>query len=136
MIATFMAINTLDINYSKKRFLRQPKRAIISEEVLNNGVSQWRRNMADTTMVYGDTEPPNLYNNHVLTMAKQEYVNQTLGVEGSNPIMSIVTLKYEVEHKGSIHNIGFDPFYVHYWLPTQEFIYKSESRKKNGFFEC
>lgn len=130
MIVTFMAINTLDINHSKKRFLRQPKRAIISEEVLNNGVSQWRRNMADTTMDYGDTEPPNLYNNHVLTMAKQEHVNKTLGVEGSDPIMSIVTLKYEVEHKGSIHNIGCDPFYVHYWLPTQEFIYKSESRQK------
>lgn len=88
-----MALNTLDIKHSKKRFLRQAKRGIISEEVLNNGASQWRRNIADTTMDYGDTEPPNLYNHHVLTMAKQEHVNRTLGVEGNNPIMSIVTLK-------------------------------------------
>lgn len=117
------------LSTQKKRFLRQPKRGIISEEVLNNGASQWRRNIADTTMDYGDTEPPNLYNHHVLTMAKQEHVNRTLGVEGNNPIMSIVTLKHEVEHKGSIHNIGCDPFYVFYWLPTQEFIYKSASRQ-------
>lgn len=130
VIVTFMALNTHDINHSKKRFLRQPKRGIISKEILNSGVSQWRRNMADTTMDYGDTEPPNLYSNHVLAMAKQEHVNTTLGVEGSNPIMSIVTLKYEIEHMGSIHNIGCDPFYVHYWLPTQEFIYKSEIRHK------
>ncbi|KAF0705554.1 Uncharacterized protein FWK35_00033534, partial [Aphis craccivora] len=35
-----------------------------------------------------------------------------------------------IEHKGSIHNIGCDPFYVFYWLSTQEFIYKSASRQK------
>jgi len=60
LIVTFMALNTLDINHSKKRFLRQPKRGIVREEVLNNGVSQWRRNMADTTIDYGDREPPKL----------------------------------------------------------------------------
>lgn len=39
--------------------------------------------------------------------------------------MSIVNLKYSNEHQGSIHNIGIDPFYVHYWNPTQEHIYKT-----------
>jgi len=34
------------------------------------------------------------------------------------------TLKHKVEHNGSIHNIGCDRFYVHYWLAIYGHIIK------------
>ncbi|CAI6376002.1 unnamed protein product [Macrosiphum euphorbiae] len=53
-----------------------------------------------------------------------------LGIEGNDPIHSIISLKHEVEHNGSIYNIGCDPFYVHYWLPIQEHIIQSKQYNK------
>lgn len=105
VLVNFIAVNTFDIEHTKKRFLRQPKRGIISKEVLNNRACQWRRNLADSTMDYGNVEPPNIYKGSVLRMAKQEHVNKILGIEIRDPIMSIVILEHGIEHKGSIHYI-------------------------------
>jgi len=83
-------------------------------------------------MDYGDLEPPNLYESSVLRKAKQQHVDKMLGIEGNDPIHSIISLKHEVEHNCSIHNIGCDPFYVHYWLPIQEHIIKNQNSITSG----
>lgn len=70
-------------------------------------------------------------NNIVLRKAKPEIRDPELGVShNSDPIFGIVSLKYSCEHQGSIYNIGCDPFIVHYWIPTQEYIYKTYRRDK------
>lgn len=82
-------------------------------------------------MEYGDVEHPNLYQNSVLRKAKQQLVDSELGLLKENdPILSISNLKYSSEHQGSIHSIGLDPFFLHYWTPTQEHIYQT-SRRQN-----
>lgn len=122
--------NTMDIEHTKKRFLREPKRSVVSKQLINNGSYKWRQTVADQSMDYGDLEPPNLYESPVLRKAKQQYMDKMLGVEGNDPIQSIISLKHEVEHNGSIHNIGCDPFYVHYWLPT--YLYKNILLNRNS----
>lgn len=76
--------------------------------------------MADNSMYYGDSETPNLYKCSVLRKVKQQYIDKTVGVEGTDPINSIISLKYEMEHNGTIHNIGW----IHF-LFIIGFLYKS-----------
>jgi len=125
----FLAINTTGIEHTNKRFLKQPKRSLICEDIINSGASQWRRKTVDKLIDYGEVEPPILYKSSVLRKAKQQYIDNTLSIGGHDPINSIVSLKHEVEHSGTIHSIGSDPFFCHYWLPTQEHIYKSKRSK-------
>lgn len=130
VIINFLAINSTGIEHTHKRSLRQPKRNFIIEDVMNSGPSEWRRKKADKSIEFGDVEPPNLYESSVLRKAKQQYMNMYLGIENNiDPIRSIVSLKYEVEHNGSVHSIGFDPFFCHYWSPIQDHIYKTQRSK-------
>lgn len=46
-----------------------------------------------------------------------------------NPIESLVELKCNSRFSGSIHNIGMDPFLVHYWTGHQLIIYKEVCKK-------
>lgn len=129
VVLNISTINTMNIKHNKKRFLREPKRSAIGKDLVYDGSCNWRRRMADQSMDYGDAEPPNLYRSSVLRKTKQQYVDKTLGVEGNDPISSIISLKHEVKYNGSIHNIGCDPFFVHYWLPIQEHIYRQNHGK-------
>lgn len=129
VLLNILTVDTSGISHSKKRFLRKPKRYLVGKNILSSTASQWRRDTADQEMDYGDVEPPNLYKETVLRKAKQETNDDDLGlVNNPNPILSIIELKYSSEPQGSIHGEGSDPFYVHYWTPTQEHIYKMYSR--------
>lgn len=114
----------------KKRYLRNPKRKEIGDEVLRVGALQWRRQFADANMEYGDDENPILYNLEILRKAKQDSVDFNLGTSGPDPITSLIALKHSVEHSGSIHTICVDKFFVHYWSPLQCHVYKT-IRKEN-----
>jgi len=60
---------------------------------------------------------------------KQQATNLELRISNeNNPIFN--NLKYSNEHQGAIQNIEFDPFFVHYWTPKQEHIYKTYIRTK------
>lgn len=124
-----LTVNTIDIKHNTKRFLREPKRSIISQDVLNNGLYKWQRITADQSMYYGDAVPPNIYDSTMLRKAKQQYMDKSLGINGTNPIDSLISLKYEMKHNGTIHHISSDPFFVHYWLPIQQHIYKTKLKK-------
>lgn len=131
VILSILTIDTKDISHIKKRFLKGSKRNEVGKDLISINPSQWRRNAANQTMDYGDVEPPNLYTSSVLRKAKQQATNLELGISNeNNPIFSIGNLKYSNEHQGAIQNIGFDPFFVHYWTPTQEHIYKTYIRTK------
>jgi len=59
----------------KKRYLRQPSRAIIAKQLCNKPVETYRAEKADQLMTPGDPDPPHLPNASVLHVAKNEYIN-------------------------------------------------------------
>lgn len=123
----FLAINTTGIEHTKKRFLKQPKRSFISEDIINSGASQWRRKTVDKLIDYGEVEPPILYKSSVLRKAKQQHIDSKLGIDGSDPINSIVALKHEVEYSGQFIILVVIHFFV-----TIGCLLKSISTKQNG----
>jgi len=109
---------------NKKRFLRYPKRQKISEVVQCIGATQWQRNFADECMDFWDDQPPTFYSKDILRKAKQDVVDSNLGIQGSDPVLSLIELKHGSEHSGSIHTISIDKIFVHYWSPMQCHMYK------------
>lgn len=70
-----------------------------------------------------------IYDCTVLRKTKQQYMDTTLSVNGTNSIGSIISLKYEMDHNGTIHYISSDPFFVYHWLPLRQHIYKTKLKK-------
>lgn len=112
-----------EMNHETKRPLKGLKRKEIGEELLSGIGSNWRRkNVSD--LEFGRTSPPNLYSLNTLSKAKQQFKDKSLGITVKCPISSLVELKRNSTHSGSIHNIGSDPFFVYYWSSHQLIIYK------------
>lgn len=65
-------------------------------------------------MEYGDIQGPLLYSKDVLRKAKQDVIDENLGISRCNLLTSLDNLKHGVEHKESIHIISFDKFVLHY----------------------
>ncbi len=86
----------------------------------------WRAAEAYRMMDVGDPEPSHLPNLATLRKAKQEMGDKELG--DKDPIMSLHLLKYSVPHNGSIHDIGLDRFFCHYWAPSQMQVYQIKSK--------
>lgn len=109
----------------KKRHLRGEKRKNVVKEMIEKSTYMWRRDKTNELMKFGDVEPANLYSEDVLRKAKQLYQDEKLGVlKETEPISSLVKMKYGLEFAGSIHQIGIDKFYIMYWTPEQIFLYK------------
>jgi len=71
-------------------------------------------------MIPGDSEPPHLYKASVLHVAKNEFIKSQHIDE--DPIKALCIIKYSA-YLNYIHNIGIDPFFVHYWINHQQ-IYR------------
>jgi len=69
-----------------------------------------------------DSEPPYLYKTSTLRKAKQERRDFNLHIKGTCAFTNLQNMKY-TNHAGSIHCIGYDPFFVHYWTSEQMTIY-------------
>lgn len=41
MVLSTLTVNTIDIEHSTKRFLREPKRSVVSKELINNDSYKW-----------------------------------------------------------------------------------------------
>jgi len=113
-----------------KRPLKGNKRLSVGSDLAKDLACNWRRNNV-TDMEYGRISPPNLYNLHTLRKAKQEYRDKKLGIKYKCPVESLVEFKHNSRHSGSIHSIGMDPFFVHYWTNHQISIYKDLSINYN-----
>lgn len=104
-----------DIKHTKKRPLSGQKRVEISQSLSTGALSAttWRRREATKIMNLYDSEPPHLYKATTLRKAKQERQDLDLQVTGSCAYTNLQNMKY-INHAGSIHGIGYDPFFVHY----------------------
>lgn len=113
-----------DIKHTTKRPLNGEKRVEISQSLTAGTLSAttWRRQEATKIMDLYDSEPPHLYKAPILRKAKQERQDLNLQIKGSCVYTSLQNMKY-FNHAGSIHSIGYDPFFIHYWTPEQMTIY-------------
>jgi len=73
-----------------------------------------------SNLKFGCDLPPNFYSNNVLSKAKQQHSYNVLGITEKCPIKSVIELKHNSIHSGSIHSIGCDPFLLHYWTIFSE----------------
>lgn len=69
-----------------------------------------------------DKEPPHLYNTNVLRVAKYD-VTQKNYVH-RNPLKALYLMQLG-SLKNTIHNIGLNPFFVHYWSNHQLHVYRT-----------
>lgn len=111
------------LEHITKRQLRGTKRTKIGNELSKDLASNWRRNET-RNMTFGSISPPNLYHENVLRKAKQECQDLSLGITVKCPVLSLVELKH-TKFAGSLHSIGIDPFFLHYWTKHQNIIYKN-----------
>ena len=79
------------------------------------------------------TSPPILFSVRVLRKAKQNELDNCLGIADCDPTRNLQMYKY-IQRPGSIHGIGLDPFYVMYWSKEQITMYKMINRSKNAYF--
>lgn len=85
-------------------------------------------------MEFGDKHPSVLYSLRVLRKAKQNELNNRLGVDNNyDAIQNIQIFKY-MKLLGSIHGIGLAPFYVMYWSKEQTTMYKLIYRNRSAYF--
>ena len=115
--------------------MRKTERARVAKNLHAMSTYSWRRTKANELMTFGDVEPANLYNETVLCKAKQMDIDKNLGLldKVSDPVASILALKYKLEFSGIIREIGLDKFFVIYFSPEQLFLYKQFNRtEKTG----
>ncbi|CAH1163403.1 unnamed protein product [Phaedon cochleariae] len=105
-----------------KRYLREPLRTKMVEKLKIKSTVVFRSEEANKLMEEGDVEPPHLYRAEVLSTAKNQIISKTY--LSKNPITALHFLKVG-SLQGSIHNIGLDPFFVHFWSIHQQHIYRS-----------
>jgi len=122
--------DTTDIIHKKKRQLRKPERSHIVKDLHATSAYGWRREKANQLMIFGDVEPAHLYKETVLRKAKQLDIDEKLDLgKVSDPISSILQLKYKPEFTATIREIGLDKFFVIYFSPEQLFLYKQFNRQ-------
>lgn len=91
----------------------------------------WRREKANELMTFSDVKPAHLYAESVLRKAKQLDCDEKLGLSKiSDPIASVLQLKYKPEFSSTIREIGLDKFFVIYFSPEQLFLYQQFHRQE------
>ncbi|XP_011685199.1 PREDICTED: uncharacterized protein LOC105448375 [Wasmannia auropunctata] len=103
----------------------QFKNHYISEDAKSGVINE----RAHVLMKEGDPVPPHLYSNAVLHTAKSE----TAMTDYVNPdvFKALVILKFS-SLQNIIHNIGLDPFFIHYWSNHQLNVYKKYTVENNA----
>jgi len=104
-----------------KRYLRKPLRTTVGKELYTKPIEIYRAGKANELMVSGDPEPPHLYKSSTLHVAKNEYKKSQFF--NSDPIKALCIMKYSA-YANCIHNIGMDPFFIHYWINHQLQVYR------------
>jgi len=85
-------------------------------------------------MEFGNDQPPIFCSTDILRKAKQDVVDSNLGIQGSDPVLSLIELKHGSEHNGSIHTISIDKTFVHFWSPMQCHMFKDHKTKVGDNF--
>lgn len=104
-----------------KRYLREPTRKLIAQQLCSKPVDIYRSEEADQLMEPGDPEPPHIYKASVLHTAKQQYLQSNY--LDKDPLTALRIMKNS-SYSNCIHNIGVEPFFCHYWTNHQLQIYR------------
>lgn len=94
-------------------------------------VMKYRVEMAEKLMQsHDDIEPPHLFDTNVLRVAKQNINEKSYFDKNSIKALEIMQLG---PFKNIIHNIGLNPFFVHYWSNYQLDVYRSNTLDETAF---
>lgn len=104
----------------KKRYIRNPIRNKIANELLSKGAESYRTEKASEKMKPGDKEPPTLPKASTLRVIKSQQIKANHLHE--DPRKALEIMKYST-WINSIHNIGHNPFFVHFWTTHQRNLY-------------
>lgn len=106
-----------------KRYLRNPVRQAIVEKFQGTtSAAKYRIEMAEDLMQQGDKEPPHLYSANVLRVAKHEIMQKNY--IDKDPLKALHLMQLG-SLQNVIHNIGLNPFFVHYWSNHQLHVYRT-----------
>lgn len=106
--------------------MKGKRREEIVAEIGNKTVNVYRAEEAEKKTQDGDFEPPNLPSSPVLRTARYEMRKKN--ILHRDPIQALRILKF-TDEKFVIRDIGFDPFFVHYWSRHQLDIFKKYAAK-------
>lgn len=81
-----------------------------------------RTKEASRIMDHGDAEPSHLPSLNSLRVAKSKAVISELAHDDA--VTSLHIAKFTTPYQASIHNIGLNKFFVHYWSPNQINVYR------------
>lgn len=125
LLITILAIDTrgMERQHKTKRPLKGKKRTTIGLTLERDSANNWRRNHINN-IEYGKFSPPNLYSLSTLRKVKQESKDKRMDIKYKCPIQTLLEFKHNSSLSGSIHAIGIDPFFVHYWTNHQIAVYK------------
>ena len=106
-----------------KRYLRNPVRQAVINGLQGKSVMKYRIEMANKLMDSQDKfEPPHLFDANVLRVAKHDIREKSYF--DKNPIKALEIMQLG-PLKNIIHNIGLNPFCVHYWAKYQLDVYRT-----------
>lgn len=95
-----------------KRYLRQPRREIISKLLCSKPAEIYRIEEAGINMLPGDSGPPFLQSLNVLKNAKCAYIKKEHLHEDPRKALEIMKHTFL---SNAIHTISLSPFTVHFW---------------------
>lgn len=124
------------IVHIKKRQLKGSLRRKIAGHLVDakKHATIWHIEEANRIMKFSDKNPPVLYSSRVLRKAKQNELDNHLGIDNNyDAIQNIQIFKY-MKVPGSIHGIGLDPFYAMYWSKEQMTMYQLINRNRSAYF--
>lgn len=106
-----------------KRYLRNPIRQAVVEKFLGKTATMYRTELAENLIQEGDNvEPPHLYSANVLRVAKHEVIQKNY--IDKDPLKALHLMQLG-SLKNVIHNIGLNPFFIHYWSNHQLHVYRT-----------
>lgn len=108
---------------TKKRPLTGETRKSAVSEICEKNVSSsaYRNEQAHIYMHFGEAEPAHLPTANALRIMKHREKKKKH--ENENPIVSINIIMHDPLYNGAIKVLGYEPFNVIYWHPSQLHVY-------------
>ena len=105
----------MTLSFQNNNFAREQIDKRMSADVL-------RRKYAGEVMNFADLEPPHIPTANALRVAKSKALREDRIHD--DPILGLCIMKYSNSFANSIHDIGYDRFFCHYWTSLQINLYR------------
>lgn len=110
-----------------KRPLNGIKRKRMGRAAFGEGSNNLTKRLKREHLKRGETDGPTIPKSNAVLHAKKEFVEEDLGAKkakGEDIIQAIYRLGFENPYSGSIHDLGYNPFYAFYGTSEQRTVYK------------